>query len=383
MMINTIPPEIEARFPDYVREWKGYGLSTEPADRPRAEDAIFWMYEQAGLKKPRIVWAQSPLASGLARAITKEVQDSVQDSVRDSVRNSVRASVQASVRNSVWNSVRASVQDSVRDSVQDSVGASVQASVPASVWNSVRASVWASVRNSVRNSVRASVRDSVQASVWLSVRASVQASVYGQHEASWLAFYRVFSDMGLRDQTRPLHGLSELCQSAGSALPHEDICWISERHNICKLNGDGVIHCETGPAIAYPDGFEIYAWNGQRIPENWIKDPSSIGPKEALTWRNADQRAAAMEIAGMANVLREAGAKTVNRHKNPLIGELVQVTHPSIGTDERFVIAHEKPDRTGRVFGIPVPPSTKSALEGQTFIQGLPGPVIEATVCRT
>ena len=85
----------------------------------------------------------------------------------------------------------------------------------------------------------------------------------------------------------------------------------------------------------------------------------------------------------MANVLREAGAKTVDKHASALIGELVEVTHPAIGRRERFVIAHEKADRTGRVFGIAVPPDTRTALQGQSRIQGLPEPVLETMQTRT
>jgi hypothetical protein len=101
------------------------------------------------------------------------------------------------------------------------------------------------------------------ASVGDSAWASVGDSVYGQHDAWWLAFYDYFREAcGLSTQTDPLQGLTDLGQSAGWFLPHANICWVSERHNILRLSEHGVLHCPDGPAVAYPDGFEIYAMHG-------------------------------------------------------------------------------------------------------------------------
>ena len=103
----------EARFPEFVDRWVGYGLSTEPANRAAAEEAMRQTYIRGGLKPPaRMVWCTSPLALVLTDAIAHQ-----------------GASVGASVRASVWDSVWASVGDSVGASVGDSVGDSVGASV--------------------------------------------------------------------------------------------------------------------------------------------------------------------------------------------------------------------------------------------------------------
>lgn len=70
--INHLTPEQIARFPAYVDKWTRIGLSTAPADRPRAEAAIHLMYKDAKLATPKIVWCSSPLAMGLTRAILQD-----------------------------------------------------------------------------------------------------------------------------------------------------------------------------------------------------------------------------------------------------------------------------------------------------------------------
>ena len=250
--INSLTPEQIAKFPAYVQEWTGYGVCTDPADRIRAEAAIAAMYEIAGKKPPRIVWCDSPLSMALTRAVVQKLPASV------------GASVRASVRASVW------------ASVWDSVGASVRASVWDSVWDSVR------------------------------------DSVYGQYDASWLAFYRFFRDeCGMTGETEKLRGLWELCQSCGWILPFENVCFASERHDVCKLDGRGVIHCEDGPAIHYRDGFSVHAWHGTRVPPNWIEGRANLKASEVMAERNVEVRRAGIEILGWKAIIDQLGGKVI------------------------------------------------------------------------
>jgi len=92
-----------------------------------------------------------------------------------------------------------------------------------------------------------------------------------------LAFYRYFHDeCGLVEETKALSGLWQLAMSAGWALPRKGICWVSERHSVVHLDEQHRIHCETGPAIQYPDGWSIYAIHGVRVPELVIMHPEDI-----------------------------------------------------------------------------------------------------------
>ena len=303
-----------AKLAEYAKRWTEIGLSTAPADRPRAEAAIIEMYRVAGLGAPRIVWCGSPLAQGLTRAIV----------------------------------------------------------IDQKLLNDIGKGIWASVRDSVR----ASVGDSVWASVW----DSVWDSVYGQHDANWLAFYKFFRDeCGLNEQTEKLNGLTELCESAGWALPHQNICWVSERHCLVARDDHGRLHSLTGPALLYPDGWGVYAVHGTRIPETWITDPKSLTAKVALTWPNVEQRRAACEILGWENVLRELDAKTIDRDEDPMIGELVEVTIPDVGKEKFLRVVCG----TQRRFALPVPPQMKTALEANAWTYAVDTQVLKALEART
>jgi hypothetical protein len=239
------------------------------------------------------------------------------------------------------------------------VWASVGASVRDSVWDSVRASV----RDSVWDSVRASVGDSVRASVWDSVRDSVRASVYGQHDAGWLSFYNYFRSVcGLVDQTNPLMGLISVAQTSGWFLPHAKICWVSERHNILRRDDRGRLHDTTGPAVAYPDGWAIYAVHGVRVPSWIIERPQDIDPSKIKAEKNTEIRRVMLSKFGEAKYLEQSGAVEVS------CDDRGTLYYKEIPGDEPLVmvrVENATPEINGKpkTYWLRVPPGCKTSTE--------------------
>ena len=151
----------------------------------------------------------------------------------------------------------------------------------------------------------------VREAVWAKVRASVGEAVYGQHDAGWLSYYAYFREVcGLTEQTAPLEGLFGLARTAGWALPHANICWIAERHNVLRRDERGRLHCPDGPALTYPDGWSIWAWHGVRVPERIIL--GAYTAREALGETNAERKRVMVEKMGTERFFRESGATVVH-----------------------------------------------------------------------
>ena len=343
--IESLTDEQIARFPEFVKRWTDIGLCTDPADRPRAEAAVRKCYEIAGLPHPkRIVWCGSPLSQGLTRAIAMGLDG--------------KASVE--VGKDVWDSVRDSVSASVWASVSDSVRDSVGASVRDSVWASVRDSVWDSVGASVRDSVWASVRDSV----WDSVGDSVGDSGYGQHDANWLAFYQYFAEAcGLSDETKKLVGLWELGRSANWWLPHQNICWISDRHDHLHRNDAGRLHCETGPALSYRDGWCIWAIGGVRVDEQIVMQPRTQTVEQIRAEQNAEIKRIRIERFGWEQYLTTTKAKVIDRRRND-----VECTKEALMHVDDMTVLGCHCTSTGRVYSLEVDSAAKTCEQAQNFL---------------
>jgi len=193
---------------------------------------------------------------------------------------------------------------------------------------SVRDSVWASVRASVWDSVG----DSVRASVW----DSVGDSCYGQHDANVLAFFEFFrEEMLLKKQTDKIFGLIELGKHAGWILPHAEICWASERHNILCRNSRGQLHNEAGAALAYPDGYAIFALNGVRMKPEYVLTPAEkLDATTILKEENADIRRELIRKVGIEMMLSHLPHTVIDKRDTY---ELLKIDFPGLVQDTRFL----------------------------------------------
>jgi hypothetical protein len=118
----------------------------------------------------------------------------------------------------------------------------------------------------------------------------------------------------------------EMAATCGWVWPFAGCAIITDRPATIAFDDDKRLHCPTGPAIEYRDGFTIHAWHGVRIPDDWIG--GNIDAKTAVTWPNVEQRRAAIEILGWPNVLSALDAKPLGGNPDPKIGELIEVQLP-------------------------------------------------------
>ena len=170
-----------------------------------------------------------------------------------------------------------------------------------------QSTVSAGVGDSVGASVRASVGDIVGD--------SVRASGYGQHDANWIGFYDYFrSACELEKETEKLCGLSTITKNAGWWLPHKNICWVSERHNVIHLNESGRLHKDESPAISYPDGWCIYALNGvTMMPYQVLTPAEKISAETVLQEPNVDRRRELIRKVGIERMLSKLPHKSLEQ----------------------------------------------------------------------
>jgi hypothetical protein len=279
------------------------------------------------------------------------------------------------------------VGDQVRDQVTAQVRAQVLAQVLAQVDDQVRAQVRAQVWDQVRGQVTAQVLDQVLAQVWDQVRGQVRRRVrrrveaeacYGSQDA-WLAAYLdTYARLGVHGVDSGA-GLIACGDSVGWFWPFAGACIYTDRPTVINMV-DGVLHSQTGPAIAYADGFAVYCWRGQQVPAEWIETPpDQLDPTIPLTWQHADQRTAAAEIIGWGRVLAQLPHRVIDTDADPQIGELVEVDLPD-APGERFLRAR---CGTGRDVCIPVGRDFETALDANAATYNLPAALVRAYGVRT
>ena len=279
----------------------------------------------------------------------------------------------------------AQLQSQLGSQLQSQLGAQLEWQLEWQLQSQLESQLQSQLRSQLRlqlqSQLRSQLRSQLQSQLW-SQKIYNPNYLWGSHDLYWLAWGRFAANIGvdLKPETQHMLDIMErISMQCEWWWPYENMVIVSERPSRVRWDDESRLHCENGPAIEYADGYSLSSWHGQPIPGEWV---TGRPPKasEALHWSNMDQRAAACEIVGWANILDELDAKVIDDSGDHVWGRLVEVDLPDSGR-ERFLDAL---CGTSRRFALPVPPSTKSVDEAQSVLHGgLPVEILRNCVART
>ncbi|MFC8727793.1 DUF6745 domain-containing protein [Streptomyces bacillaris] len=322
----------------HVNSWRDVAAATGAADRAAAEEGVRRAYRLAGLAEPeRIVWAESPRAA-------VEAVEKLTDAGR---------SVREEVRTRPWAEERRRMYDELGPAGWSAL------------WSATGAQLWettAALAERIRSGVVADLapRPTEEGAV----RLVLLDAVLGQHDAAWLA---AFDGRGDR-----LTGLAEVARNAGWWWPYERAVVISERPEVLHRDEAGRLDHGEGPALAYRDGFALYAWRGMPVPAAFLAELASLTPQRIRGEENAELRRVMLEYYGYDRYLTESGAEPVHRDETGILWRI------ALDGDEDVVMVEvvnstPEPDGTHRTYWLRVPPGTRTAKDGVAWTFGLEG----------
>lgn len=319
-----------------VDKWRGVAAATGAADRPAAEAGIRRAYRTAGLAEPeRIVWADSPLA-GLAavRSLTDQ-----------------GGSVREEIRTKPW----AEERRRMHDELGPAGWAEWWGATGARLWDTTRA-LAERIRSGITDTLTADAEDLPE------TRQLLLDAVLGQHDAAWLA---AFDGRGER-----LAGLAEVAVHAGWWWPYEKVTVVCERPVELHRDENGRLDRGDGPALAYPDGFALYAWRGMPVPPDFLTELTTLDPARIRAEENAELRRVMLEFYGYDRYLAESGAEPIGKDETGILWRIALADDEDVVMVE-VVNSTPEPDGTSRTYWLRVPPTTRTAREGVAWTFGL------------
>ncbi|SDF76890.1 hypothetical protein SAMN05216553_103186 [Lentzea fradiae] len=262
----SAPGGLEARSPELLREeWLGHALSTAPADRPAAENAVARLYAATGRPPPRFVWVDSPLAA------TKVLPTSKVTRIDRS-----------------WQTVGAQI-----------------AALLSRLRHPPRRGDWKG--DPPRTTLHRVIRDGLVPAINSTMPASPGIGWAGQHDADWLAELRAPRD--------PLAGAwATLGRSTGWWWPREDVCVLAERPVELHVDENSLPHNDNGPAITFADGSHAHLWHGRPVPRWVVEEPDLV---RIMTERRSDVKLCAAERLGWAGYVEQAGPPLLGTAPDP------------------------------------------------------------------
>ncbi|WP_326656240.1 DUF6745 domain-containing protein [Streptomyces sp. NBC_00385] len=323
---------------EYVDSWRAVAAATGAADRAAAEDGVRLAYRGAGLAEPvEFVWADSPRAA-------VEAVEKLTDPGR-SVRDEVRTRPWADERRRMY----------------DELGPAGWSAL----WSATGAQLWETT-SALADRIRAGVVAdlTVKPEDASDVRLVLLDAVLGQHDAAWLA---AFDGRGER-----LDGLAAVARNAGWWWPYERAVVMSERPETLHRDEAGRLDSGAGPALAYRDGFALYAWRGMPVPAEFLAELGALTPERIRAEENAELRRVMLEFYGYDRYLTESGAEPVHRDETGVLWRIPLDGDEDVAMVE-VVNSTPEPDGTHRTYWLRVPPRTRTAKEGVAWTFGLRG----------
>lgn len=313
-------------------EWLEIGLCTKPLDKEKAFKAVDLAYKCAGLDAPKIkLYARSPFEAQLMANLLyyAEIQSEFTGEVLDQVNYQVGDRILHPVKDQFWHQVQVEylIRDRIWEGVRDQVWVRHRSWVRGQrqAWNWLIDQIDSQTKRQVGNLVKDQVRSQAK-----DKKLKLFSFCYSQEHSDWLCAFEVFLQSYEIEGMDDIIGLIESAKQCGGFAPFKSLVIISEKPQFIKFNNDKKLHCEDGAAIRYSDGFSVYAFNGVRLPGNWVENKDTICPTEILKCGNVDQRAAGCQLLGFDRMLDHLDHKIVDSLENPEHGDLIELSIPGL-----------------------------------------------------
>ena len=274
--------------------WLAQLKSTEPANRPRAEDGARQMAAAAGFKEPQhFVWFDSPHAASWAIAVV--VARSYPWNMTLAPKSLTRD--EREQFDNARSALGAALGTADEQSIIAALGAPRISSLvfppdPRKLFSDVLLNERYELNNDVTSMVRIHDDDLERAEshFWRGSHAVLQSGLYAKTGTlitqSYLNdhWFSMMADdeerIGNRAAPPFLSATFDVARAAGLWWPFENVVIFSERPAELRFNDQQLLHNADGPAITYRDGVRVYVWNGKAVPERWIMESDAVPPKE-------------------------------------------------------------------------------------------------------
>lgn len=317
-------------------EWLRVALSTR-TDWRDVRQLVAALYSALGLQPPNsVITFDSPREGLLAAARTTAGFTSKPHNIRDEVRTRMRQQIISAVRGKVRDEVRACVHQELRQQVRQ-------------------------------------LRDQIQAqllSEFPHLFFKLDDAAFGLHDAPWLATCDFFSRIGVEGLSPALPWMALARAGAGWWWPFGSVAIVTAAPSVLKRDAENRLHCEFGPALAYPDGWAIWAIHGVSIGKKVVTDPQGLGVEEIVHEPDLAVRRVMLERFGYERFVCRAGLKPVQADH---FGRLYRLD-PRRTEPIAFVeVLNSTPEPNGsrRRYFLCVPPTMRSAHQAVAWTFGL------------
>jgi hypothetical protein len=145
--------------------------------------------------------------------------------------------------------------------------------------------------------------------IWSYLAGNFDSHIFGYYD-----FYLDEIKIEIDPENKRKYDIWKSTLELGLIYTFDDICLVSKKPIEIHINKDKVLHCETGPAISYEDGFSVYSLNGVRMKKEYVVTPwDEMDPVIIVKEKNAEVRRELVRKIGIERIIDKLGAKVLDK----------------------------------------------------------------------
>jgi hypothetical protein len=159
------------------------------------------------------------------------------------------------------------------------------------------------------------------------------------------------------------------CGAFAYVFRHSSV-FVCKNPTTINLDSQKRLHCDDGPAVEFPDGYSLFAWNGVLVDGELVLHPETMTAERIETEANVELRRVMMEKYGISRYVEDTGAAVI---AEDTCGILLRKEVPG---DEPILMVKvlnstAEPDGTFKEYFLRVPPDISSPREAVAWTFGL------------
>jgi len=192
-------------------------------------------------------------------------------------------------------------------------------------------------------------------------------------ELDWISYHDFCERrLGVQYEPRRLERIrlwSEICQTAYWWAPYEGTCFVSDRPTTIHLDRRERFHNLKGPAMAFSDGWSLYAIHGSSVSERLVMSPDTVKLEDLPLDTDLEVLHATIELLGHERFLKAANAKLMHEDS---FGRLHRIQFYDMEPLLLVDVVNSTPEPNGTVkhHFLRVPPVIETAHEGVAWSFG-------------
>jgi hypothetical protein len=401
--------------------WGAAVLSTAPVDRAAAVKAVRRLYVTHKLHQPSLtIWMDSPRGCIYAAAVIGQLSEQLRNPF---VNQLTRLQLEHQLGRRLWRTLAGQIREQLGDQLgarlRGPLSGELEDQLSGQLQGQLNNQFWGQLRGQIKGRLHDQLWDQLSGRPWdefwdqfggelriqLGARRRSQdedwdwdwdeidgwdgaehlRSFFSWNDAYALAFDGCVLPIAGRPADPRLDALSSVVTGTGWLIPMPGAVIVGARPAVLHRDARGDLHNPAGMAVAYPDGWGIYAWHGRRVPA-WVIAAPTV---EAITAEeNVEVRRCAIESLGWDQFIAEAGLVPVTAGAS---ANLAAAPVPDPGNPGQHLVLYDVPERLwgGRIrllmctngtperdgirrrYGLKVPAHISDPVEAAAWTAGL------------